>query len=581
MPGFFLTAMKQIQFLAVVLSAALLAGCSIFGVHFKIHNPKRAGKFPEKTPARALFGESTPVRNSYDVTHYDLTVDFGTDPLKEKSISGTVIITAKTVTATDSFQLDLKENMQLISAAMRMDKNAEWSPVRFSWKYNTVFVKSDRVVDAGKTLQIRLNYSGTPNEAKRPPWRGGFVRKRDEQKRPWMGVACQSEGAGIWWPCKDAMNDEPDSMNIHLLIPKGLTGVSNGRFVDTASVNATQTQWNWKLTCPINVYNVTFYIGKFKLLHDTYTSAVTGKVLDLNHYVLDYNYEKAKVHFTQVKEHIAFYEKRFGAYPWYEDGFKLVESPYAGMEHQSAIAYGNGYRNQFGYSFDYIILHETAHEWWGNSVTASDLADGWLHEGFATYSEALFVEHKFGKERYENYLLNQRIYIINRRPVVGEKGIRYFNYKDSDIYMKGAWILHTLRSSINNDSVFFDIIKTFATRYYRSEISSQQFIDLVNEKTKQNYTPFFDQYLNNRFVPELEYYQDSEYIYYRWKKTNPGFNLSIRAKGLIKGEEITPASNEINCTPLDFRTFEIQWQKYLVKPIENKKLKSQYEKQTK
>ncbi|MFN8711723.1 MAG: M1 family metallopeptidase [Bacteroidota bacterium] len=570
------------KLLFAVLLFALLSGCSIFGVHFKIHNPKRAGKFPEKTPARALFGESTAVRNSYDVTHYDLSVDFGTDPLKEKSISGTVIITAKILAPTDSFQLDLKENMQMITAALRMDKNAEWSPVRFSWKYNTVFVKADRVIDAGKTVQIKLSYTGTPVDAKRPPWRGGFVRKTDDLKRPWMGVACQSEGAGVWWPCKDAMNDEPDSMNIHLTIPKGLTGVSNGRFTDTVSANEKQTTWSWKLSCPINVYNVTFYVGKFRLLQDSYKSAVTGKTLDLNHYVLDYNYEKAKIHFKQVKEHIAFYEKCFGPYPWYEDGFKLVESPYAGMEHQSAIAYGNGYKNYFQYGFDYIILHETAHEWWGNSVTASDLADGWLHEGFATYSEALFVEHKYGREKYENYLLNQRLYIVNRRPVVGEKGIRYFNYKDSDIYMKGAWILHTLRNSINNDTLFFDIIKTFATRYYRSEISSQQFIDLVNEKTGENYSAFFAQYLNNRFVPEIEFFEDGQYLYYRWRKhtVNNDFNLSIRASGLLSGTAFTPLQDKIQRTEIDIVTFEIRWYYYLVKPVEEKKLPGMYAKQT-
>ncbi|MCU0432536.1 MAG: M1 family metallopeptidase [Bacteroidia bacterium] len=571
--------MMKFRFLFVAVWALLFAGCSVFGVHFKIHNPKRAGKFPEKTPALALFGESTPVRNSYDVKHYDLSVNFGENPLKEKSISGTVIISAVTVTPTDSFQLDLKEHMQLISAEMRMSEKEEWGTVRFSWKYNTVFVRADRVIDAGKKVQIRLNYTGTPVDAKRPPWRGGFVRKTDDQKRPWMGVACQSEGAGVWWPCKDAMNDEPDSMNIRLNVPKGLTAVANGRFIDTVSAGNALTTWNWKLSCPINVYNVTFYIGKFRLLHDTYQSTVTGKTLDLNHYVLDYNYTKAQTHFVQLKEQLKFYEMRFGAYPWYEDGFKLVESPYAGMEHQSAIAYGNGYKNHHKYAFDYIILHETAHEWWGNSVTAADLADGWLHEGFATYSEALFVEHKYGRENYENYLLNQQLFIINRRPVVGPKGIRYFNYKDSDIYVKGAWILHTLRSSINNDSLFFDIIKTFATRYYRSQISSQQFIDLVNEKTGQDYSPFFAQYLNNRFVPEIEFFQDSENIYYRWKKTNPDFNLSIRAKGLISGTAFTPQSTQINRSSIDYRSFEIRWYYYLVKPVENKKLKGLYEKQ--
>jgi aminopeptidase N len=573
--------MKPVLFLSIVLSAALLAGCSVFGVHFNIHNPKRPGKYPKKTPALTLFGEATPLRNSFDVSHYDLSVKFAANPVKDGRIEGVVGITATTQRACDTFQLDLREGMKLLSVEFRTTQTGDvWTKVNFTRSYNTVFVKLPAMQQTGKKIQLKLIYEGTPPDAKRPPWRGGFVRKTDELKRPWLGVACQSEGAGIWWPCKDVMNDEPDSMNIHLTVPSGLTAVSNGRFQDTAAA-AGFTTWNWKLNCPVNVYNVTFYVGKFRLLKDSYTSNVTGKTLDLNHYVLDYNYEKAKTHFPQVKEHIAFYEKRFGAYPWYEDGFKLVESPYAGMEHQSAIAYGNGYKNQFGYAFDYIILHETAHEWWGNSVTASDLADGWLHEGFATYSEALFVEHKYGKEKYEDYLLNQRLFIINRRPVVGQKGIRYFNYRDSDIYMKGTWILHTLRNSINNDSLFFDIIKTFATRYYRSQISSQQFIDLVNEKTGQNYSPFFSQYLNNRFVPELEFYEDGEYLYYRWKKTNTGFNLSIRAKGLKDGDAFAPSSERIKRSPINSNIFEIRWYYYLVKPVENKKLKSRYDKQAK
>lgn len=591
MPGLFL--LPIMRYLFVFLLLVSVAGCSLLGIHPKIHNPKRAGKFPEKTATRALLAESTPARDCYDVVHYDLSVDFGTDLLKQQAISGKVIMTFVMLQPSDSLQFDLHETMVLTDVAYREAPSGKITQllqelpterVPFTRRFGAVFVKFPQVLQAGERLQLLISYSGTPPEAKRPPWRGGFVHKKDENGNPWIGVACQSEGASLWWPCKDIMTDEPAAMDIRLTVPQGLTAVSNGRFTDTLVVPATatspqRTTWWWKLNCPINVYNVTFYIGKFRLLKDYFNSKETGKVLDIDHYVLEYNYDKAKTHFKQVKDHIRFYEKRFGPYPWYEDGFKLVESPFAGMEHQSAIAYGNGYKNGYGGLFDYIILHEAAHEWWGNSVSAADLADGWLHEGFATYAEALFVEEKLGREAYLNYLFYQRLTIINRRPVVGPKGLRYFNYKDGDIYVKGSWILHTLRSTIDNDSLFFDLLKSFCIQNARKQISSQDFVLHVTAKTGKDYGPFFRQYLDSRFVPELEYYTESGYFYCRWraKTVNPDFDLPVRAEGLMEGTVFNPKIGQVSRIAINSAGFSINWSNYLIKPVENKHLKREFE----
>lgn len=337
------------------------------------------------------------------------------------------------------------------------------------------------------------------------------------------------------------MNDEADSTDVTITVPKNLVAVSNGVLKDTSS-SADKTTYHWHISYPINNYNVTIYVGNFKLLHDTYASTIYLKTTQLNHYVLPYNYEKAKNHFQQVKKHMAFYEKMFGEYPWQRDGFKLVESPYAGMEHQSAIAYGNGYKNDYQNLFDYIILHETAHEWWGNSVTAADLSDAWIHEGFASYCEALFVESISGYKEYLDYMYWQRVTILNKRPVVRKKEIRYFDYHDSDIYGKGSWILHTLRTTMANDSLFFDILKTFRTENHLKEIYSETFIDLVNKKTGKDYNWFFKQYLYQREAPFMEFCWMNDALYFRWKNTADDFVLPVKIKVRDKTITIQPTN---------------------------------------
>ncbi len=580
--------MKKSLFVAFLI-VLFASACNLFGVHFKLHNPNRAGKYPEKTEALHLLGDQeSKYRMCYDVTYYNLMVTFSDNLEKDKSISGSVLIVANALQDFDTLQVDLQRHMD-ISKIYHAGDGQNGGGVKgeylFFRKEDAVFVVFPKTIMKGEIVKLLITFGGTPPDAKRPPWRGGFVRKKDSNEQPWWGVACQSEGTSMWWPCKDVVNDEPDSARIHLRVPDGLVAVSNGiltygRNAEYICGNDTKAEFEWKVSHPINLYNITFYIGKYKLLHDTYFSKVTGDTLQLNHYVLEQDYEKAKAHFPQLKEHLAVYEDLFGPYPFYRDGFKLVEAPYAGMEHQTAIAYGNGFKNN-ALGFDYIILHETAHEWWGNSLTAYDLADGWLHEGFATYAECLYVERKYGYKAYTDYLRTYRWTIINRRPLVGPYGQRYFNYKDGDIYTKGAWILHTLRETINDDKVFFDIIKTFATRFAYKNVKSQDFIAIVNEKTSSDYNWFFDQYLYNRFVPELEYYKDDGVFYYCWndKYTNEYFPLPVVVKGVHEtGTDTLVPIRRVSTMQCSGDQQPEMRSNILVKFTENKKLKREYNK---
>ncbi|HTF05390.1 MAG TPA: M1 family metallopeptidase [Bacteroidia bacterium] len=577
--------MKKVIYTAC--AVVFFTACSLLGVHFKLHNPDRAGKYPEKTETRTLLGnQESKYRTCFDVVAYGLYVKFSKDIEKDKSISGTVHMRALALTGLDTIQLDAHKQLDIQSVTAHSYAKGSPGPASITGanyyrKEHALFVVFPKHVSAGEWMEVDIVYSGIPGTAKRAPWRGGFVEKEDNLDNPWWGVACQSEGASTWWPCKDVVNDEPESVYIELTVPEGLVAVSNGNSKGSTATGE-GVRFSWEVSYPINLYNITFYIGKYKLLHDTYKSKVTGDTLALNHYVLEQDYEKAKAHFQQLKGQLAVYEELFGPYPFYRDGFKLVQSPYAGMEHQTAIAYGNKFKNNY-LGFDYIILHETAHEWWGNSLTAYDLADGWLHEGFATYSEALYVEKTKGYGEYVNYMRNYRWTIINRRPVVGPYGMRYFNYKDGDIYTKGAWILHTLRETIHDDKVFFDIIKTYATRFAYKNVKSQDFIDVVNEKTKSNYAWFFLQYLDNRFVPEMEYYQDDNIFYYRWnpKYTTYEFPLPVAVSGIsLTGNDTLVPRMFIDTISCDRSREVIFKSNILVKFTENQRLKRLMKKET-
>lgn len=522
--------------LAITLLIVLLTstGCSLLGIHMQVTNPTRAKAYPKFSESTKLLGTLNKYRTCFDVTFYELNIKVDE---KNKYLKGSVTMTAKALSDFDTLQIDLYQNMKvnrIVPTYYRNGSTTDVLPVtndNFYRKYGAVYVKLNKV-KAGEIFKLTIDYEGSPIVAPKPPWKGGFVWKKDKDGNPWIGVACETEGASLWWPCKDVTNDEPDSAAINLTVNKDLVGVANGHHIGKEE-NGNLTTYKWRVSYPINLYDVSIYVGKFVKLEDSYVMP-TGKTLTINHYVLPVNYEKARIHLAQAKEQLAFFERTFGEYPWYKDGYKLIESPYEGMEHQTAIAYGAGYKTSYN-GFDYIILHESAHEWWGNSITASDLSDVWLQEGFATYSEALFVESTQGQNAYLRYLLTYRLFIKNKRPVVGPMGARFFDFKDSDVYMKGAWILHSLRTLINKDTVFFDILKTFHETYSMKTVTSAEFITMVNEKTGTNYNWFFNQYLHKREAPFLEHSWDGTDFYYRWNYVGPDFTMpaQISLDGLV------------------------------------------------
>ena len=402
----------------------------------------------------------------------------------------------------------------------------------------------------GKEIAIQVAYQGRPKKAAKAPWKGGFVWDKDKEGNDWIGVACQTDGASIWWPLKDHTSDEPDSMSLHYSVPKGLVAVGNGnlRGKDTSEHFDT---YHWHVSYPINTYNVTLYAGNFVLLDETYMNP-EGKRMDMHHYVLPNNLEKARDHFNQVHDIIAIFEKYFGPYPWFRDGFRLVESPYMGMEHQTAIAYGNGYSNDLAGGTDYIILHEAAHEWWGNGVTASDLGDVWLQEGFATYAEVVYLEEMVGKTVADDHLRWYRFFIKNKYPVVSPRDRRWFHFrKHGDVYTKGAWILHSLRNQMENDKLFFSILKSFSEDNMYGIVDSEDFVELVNAKSGSDYHWFFNHYLYTHQAPELHFAIDKQgNMRYRWANTHPDFKyLKIKVKDGEEQRIIIPSS-DVQSIPL-------------------------------
>lgn len=486
--------------------------------------PKKPGKYPVFTRADTLRGTLLPERAAFDVRYYELTIRPDMD---RKTLEGSVAITFSVTRETRRIQLDLNRRLHIRSVC----ENAV--DLYFVRDDDALWIEFDSSLSAGTMKTITISYGGKPQIARQPPWKGGLVWKKDKRKNPWIGVACEDEGASIWWPLKDHIADEPDSVGINIVTPKGLMGVANGRLTEVVQGPGEGSAiWKWRTSYPVNNYNVTFYIGDYRRVVLPYEA--DSVIRELEFYVLPDSEDKARKHFEQTADIIRFFEKTFGEYPWWNDGFKMVESPYEGMEHQSAIAYGNRYKNIPGYNFDYIILHEAAHEWWGNSLTAQDMAELWLHEGFATYSEALYVEEKFGFEAYQTYLLGYRADIQNRRPLIGPMGVGYANFKDGDIYTKGAWFLHSLRYAIGDDSLFMDIIRTFAVEFRQKTVSTNDFLNLVNRKTGKDYAWMFEQYLYQRKSPVLVYscrfgYPWNTLTFY-WENTVEGFNLPVHAR---------------------------------------------------
>jgi len=485
------------------------------------------------TRADTLRGSNGTGRRWWDVQRYQLHVNI--DPQLQVISGSNQLLFKVTEVPDDSMQIDLQEPMLIDSAVLITDiHSSRQEKVRFVrdgnvWWMLYPFSK----LKQGETYSLLLHYHGSPRKAVNPPWDGGISWKKDTEAKPWVAVSCQGLGASVWWPCKDAQWDEPEKgVQIALEVPKGMIGVSNGRMVSTGMSEDNNTTV-WEVQNPINNYNVTFYAGNYVHWHDTLMGE-KGK-LDLDYYVLKNNEKKAKEHFVVVKQMIHCFEYWMGPYPFYEDGYKLVEAPYLGMEHQSAIAYGNDYKMGYkgidrsmtghGLKWDYIIVHESGHEWFGNNVTAADMADNWVHEGVTSYSEALFTECLLGKEKAAEYSRGLWHSIKNEQPVVAAYGVN--EEGTSDIYEKGAAVMHMIRVMTGNDEKFRKMLRGLGIEFYHGTVTTQQVEQYIAAQTGLKLDAFFDQYLRTAEIPKLEYYIKNNELNYRFEDAVVGFSLPL------------------------------------------------------
>ncbi|WP_442794765.1 M1 family metallopeptidase [Pelobium manganitolerans] len=467
----------------------------------------------------------SPLRTCYDINFYHLNVAFD---LAQKNISGSNLFK---FTATRDFkrlQFDLFANLNI----QKVEYHGQQLPVERL--YDAVFLTFDREIKAGAQDSFRVYYSGKPHEAKNAPWDGGMVFSKTADNSYWVATACQGLGASAWWPNKDQQADEVDSALISINVQKGLTAVSNGRLVAKKELNNGYTRFDWKVENPINNYAISANIAPYTQISDSY-NGLNGK-LALNYYVLPQDVEKAKNQFKQVKQMLEAFEYWFGPYPFYKDGYKIVQTPFLGMEHQSAVAYGNEFKNGYlgrdlsgtgwGLKWDFIIVHESAHEWFGNNITAKDIADMWLHESFTTYAESLFTEYWYGEEAGAAYVIGQRNLVQNDKPIIGTYGVN--SPGSGDMYFKGANLLHTIRQLVNNDEKWRNILRGLNTTFGKKTCTGTEIIAYLTKETGLNLVPAFEQYLNYTNIPTLETKNEAGKVWCRWLSDVSNFEMPIK-----------------------------------------------------
>tara|TARA_X000000368_G_scaffold356573_1_gene298670 strand:+ start:1775 stop:3496 length:1722 start_codon:yes stop_codon:yes gene_type:complete len=524
---------------------------------------------PELTRNNFLVGYLNENRSSYRVSFYDINIDFD---VKKKSIEGFVKIKAQSLRDLIKLQVDLDENLNINSIVL--NKAEGYTNLKYSRELDAVLIEFPNTIEKDNIFEFTINYDGIPQSADNPPWAGGFTWSKDKDGRDWVAVSCEGEGARIWWPNKDHITAEGDSVRMVYTVPSDMVAVGNGKLRSVNSENGKST-YEWFVSNPINNYNISVQIGNYVAVQDTFMKDNTIHYMD--HYVLDYNKELASNYFTQSKEVIRFYEKYFGDYQWYEDGYKLIEVPYLGMEHQSAVTYGNGFSIYNGVRskswpmygvIDPLIIHETGHEWFGNSVTAADPTHIWIHEGLQVYSEAIYFEDKF--DSYEvgvHYLNSLKNRIVNEIPIVGNENENHWALH-GDTYMKGAWVMHTLRSVINNDEIWFEILKEFMTENAKGFADTRDFFNKVNEKTGKDYWYFAEQYFYSPNQPELEYYQTNSQFFYKWDNVNDNFIMPLDL--LVNGQKvrILPSKNYQSFEISKYSQIEVMDWKFYVMPKE-------------
>lgn len=480
----------------------------------------------------SLRGTDNEFRNWWDVLRYDIEIE---PDFERKFIKGKNQILFKVLNqiTNQTLQIDLQEPMNLDKVILNGKEVRD-----ITRDGNHFFLKFEQKLELNLEYNLILEFSGNPRIAVNPPWDGGWIFKKDSQNRPWMSVACQGLGASVWYPNKDYLGDEPQQgASLSMIVPEDLVAVANGRLTDMKEVNGSKMMFKWEVKNPINNYNIIPYIGHYTVIKDNYTGE-KGK-LDLEYWVLDYNRDKAEIQFKQTHEMLKNFEHWFGSYPFYEDGFKLVESPHLGMEHQSAIAYGNGFSNGYlgsdlsgsgwGLKWDFILVHESGHEWFGNNITNKDVADMWIHESFTAYSETLHTQELFGMEAGNDYVIGTRISIKNDIPLIGIYGV---NQEGSgDMYYKGANMIHTFRQLLEDDERFRQILRGMNQKFYHQTVTTQEIENYMSEMSGIDLTEFFEQYLRTTKIPILEYKIVDNQITYRWTNVVDKFDMPVRVSG--------------------------------------------------
>ena len=482
----------------------------------KIKIPNRENGF---TRADTLRGKLTPLRTCYDVTFYHL--DVAIDMFK-RSVKGNNLIRFKVEQPFVKMQVDLFNDMKIDSILYKNES------VRYTREFNAVFIDFPATLQRGDQAEIRIYYEGVP---KTPNWMipmdGGVLWDKDSLGNNWAQMVCQGSGASLWWPNKDHQSDEPDSMQIWITVPSEFTEISNGRLIEKTPMSGNQTRYEWKVSYPINNYNVTFSIGKYVHYQDRYISDDT---LTIDYYVMPYNLDRAKKMFGQVKPMLKTFQKYFGKYPFPRDGFTLVESLYP-MEHQSGVCIGKITAQNSG-DTNPLLWHESAHEWWGNSITSKDIADMWIHEAFATYAETLMIEDLFGKDKANISMTEQVDAVSGKEPVTGVYDVNHIHYDIGDMYSKGSLMLHTFRNVLNNDTLWIKLLRDIQNHFRYQTLSADELIKFINQQTNTDYTYFFDQYLHFTDPPILEVKLQPSgknlSVKYRWVTNVKNFRMPVK-----------------------------------------------------
>ncbi|WP_075342657.1 M1 family metallopeptidase [Tenacibaculum agarivorans] len=479
------------------------------------------------TKQDTLRGSITPERIWWDLKYYHL--DVAVDP-QQKFIKGENTIQYEVLKSSNILQIDLQSPLK-ITKIIQDDKELEFSSEGYAH-----YIRLQKKQLKGNTNAITVFYEGHPKEAKNAPWDGGFSWKKDKNGKDFVATSCQGLGASVWWPNKDHMYDEVDSMAISIKVPKGLVGVANGRLRKIDEHKDDSKTYHWFVSNPINNYGVNVNIGDYVQFSEKYDGE--GGKLDMDYYVLKDNMEKAQIHFKDAPRTIEALEHWFGKYPFYEDSFKLVEVPYLGMEHQSSVTYGNQYvkgyagrdlsQTGWGLKFDFIIVHESGHEWFANSITNKDIADMWVHESFTSYSESLFLEYYYGKKAGEDYVIGTRALIANDKPIIGVYNVN--SEGSGDMYFKGANMLHTIRTIIDDDTKWRAILRGLNETFFHKTVTTKEIEEYINQKSGIDFSKVFDQYLRTIDIPVFDYKIEQGKLKYKWTNVIKGFTMPIALK---------------------------------------------------